>query len=131
MYHNGKKESPYQTEGPIFDNTEVVTGKEAFSEKRDEARHKFLVLNWDKFNQKLTVNHIDQLRNQKIDMIILDEIHMVKNEDSKRREGLEHLISNVKRKNKEFKLLGLSATPIINHLKEGKSLLELITGIDV
>ena len=63
-------------------------------------------------------------------MIILDEIHMVKNEDSKRREGLEHLISNVKRKNKEFKLLGLSATPIINHLKEGKSLLELITGID-
>ena len=125
-----KKRIIIPAEGPIFENSEVVTGKEAFSEKRDEAKHKFLILNWDKFNQKLTVNHIDQLRAQKIDMIILDEIHMVKNEDSKRREGLEHLISNVKRKNKEFKLLGLSATPIINHLKEGKSLLELITGID-
>jgi len=120
-------------EGPIFENTEVVSGKKAFLEQRNEKKHKFLVLNWDKFNQATSVDDINELEDQKIDMIILDEIHFVKDNEPKkdhvtRRENLEHLISNIKRKNKKFMLLGLSATPIINHLKEGKSLLELVTG---
>ena len=46
-------------EGPIFENSEAVTGKEAFSERRDERKYKYLVLNWDKFNQKSTVSDID------------------------------------------------------------------------
>jgi hypothetical protein len=34
----------------------------------------------------------------------------------------------VRRKNSEAKVLGLSATPVVNNLTEGKSLLEMITG---
>ena len=34
----------------------------------------------------------------------------------------------VRRKNPNVKVLGLSATPVVNNLREGKSLLELITG---
>ncbi|HEU4445422.1 MAG TPA: hypothetical protein VFR94_12190 [Nitrososphaeraceae archaeon] len=34
----------------------------------------------------------------------------------------------VRRKNSNVKVLGLSATPVVNNLNEGKSLLELITG---
>ena len=34
----------------------------------------------------------------------------------------------VRKKNPNVKVLGLSATPVVNNLREGKSLLELITG---
>jgi hypothetical protein len=34
----------------------------------------------------------------------------------------------VRKKNKNVKALGLSATPVVNNLMEGRSLLELITG---
>ena len=34
----------------------------------------------------------------------------------------------VRKKNKQVRVLGLSATPVINNLMEGRSLLELITG---
>ena len=34
----------------------------------------------------------------------------------------------VRKKNNNVKVLGLSATPVVNNLNEGKSLLELITG---
>ena len=34
----------------------------------------------------------------------------------------------IRKKNPDVKVLGLSATPVVNNLREGKSLLELITG---
>ncbi|MCH7973465.1 MAG: hypothetical protein IH949_06200, partial [Bacteroidetes bacterium] len=53
---------------------------------------------------------------------------MAKAADSKRRECLVGLMTNAKRKNNKVKILGMSATPLVNKLKEGKSILELITG---
>jgi len=38
------------------------------------------------------------------------------------------LITNTAEKNPEVHVLGMSATPVINNLKEGKSLVELVTG---
>ena len=49
-------------------------------------------------------------------------------ESSKRRNNLEGLMTEVRRKNNKVKVLGLSATPVVNNLLEGRSLLELITG---
>ena len=34
----------------------------------------------------------------------------------------------IRKKNSSVKVLGLSATPVVNNLMEGRSLLELITG---
>ena len=47
---------------------------------------------------------------------------------SKRRINLDGLMTATRRKNKKLKILGLSATPVVNNLQEGKSLLELISG---
>jgi hypothetical protein len=63
--------------------------------------------------------------------MILDEIHFVKKRDeesSQRRRNLDGLMTAVRKKNKDVKILGLSATPVVNNLMEGRSLLELITG---
>jgi len=40
------------------------------------------------------------------------------------------LITNAAEKNPNLHVLGMSATPVINNLKEGKSLVELVTGIE-
>jgi len=66
-----------------------------------------------------------------VDFVILDEIHFVKKgdeESSQRRKNLDGLLTAVRRKNNQEKVLGLSATPAVNNLMEGRSLLELITG---
>ena len=115
----------------IFPDSNVITGKEAFYVKYDENEHKYLVLNYDKFSQEESPNLILNLIKQKIDFIVLDEIHFVKKRDedaSKRRRNLDGLMTAVRKKNIEVRVLGLSATPVVNNLMEGRSLLELITG---
>jgi hypothetical protein len=90
-----------------------------------------LVLNYDKFSQEESPNLILNLVNQKIDFVVLDEIHFEKKRDedaSQRRRNLDGLMTAVKKKNSEARVLGLSATPVVNNLMEGRSLLELITG---
>jgi len=62
----------------------------------------------------------------------LDEIHFTKirNEEeiSQRRKNLDGLMTGIRKMNPNVKVLGLSATPVVNNLREGRSLLELITG---
>jgi replicative superfamily II helicase len=71
------------------------------------------------------------LAKEKVDLVVLDEIHFVKKRDeesSQRRKNLDGLMTAVRKKNSDVKVLGLSATPVVNNLMEGRSLLELITG---
>jgi len=72
------------------------------------------------------------LKKQTVDFIVFDEIHFTKirfeEEVSKRRHNLDGLLTAVRKKNMNVKVLGLSSTPVVNNLKEGKSMLELITG---
>ena len=49
-------------------------------------------------------------------------------EASQRRKNLDGLMTAARKKNNNVKVLGLSATPVVNNLMEGRSLLELITG---
>lgn len=69
---------------------------------------------------------------QKVDFVVLDEVHFTKvryEEDlSKRRQNLDGLMTAVRKRNPQVKVLGISATPVVNNLTEGKSLLGLITG---
>lgn len=96
--------------------------------------HHFIILNHEMFQQPATASNIRQLLDRyKIDLIIVDEIHRCKqrSEDpSKRRQMVLALITNATEINPDLHILGMSATPIINNLKEGKSLVELVTGIE-
>ena len=40
------------------------------------------------------------------------------------------LITNAAEQNPDLHVLGMSATPVINNLREGKSLVELVTGVE-
>ncbi|MEA5575093.1 zinc-ribbon domain-containing protein, partial [Anabaena sp. UHCC 0451] len=94
--------------------------------------HHYIILNHELFQQHSTPTQIGQLLERyKIDLIIIDEIHRCKqrgDDISKRRQMVMALITNAAEKNPEVHVLGMSATPVINNLKEGKSLVELVTG---
>jgi superfamily II DNA or RNA helicase len=115
-----------------FPNSKVITGKDAFDIQYSEKEYQYAVLNYDKFSQDESPNLILDLIKQKVDFVILDEIHFTKirNEEevSKRRKNLDGLMTGIRRKNPNVKVLGLSATPVVNNLREGRSLLELISG---
>ena len=115
----------------IFPHSKVTTGKDAFYQIYNENEYQYLVLNYDKFSQEDSPNLILNLAREKVDFVVLDEIHFVKKRDeesSKRRKNLDGLMTALRKKRNNVKVLGLSATPVVNNLMEGRSLLELITG---
>ncbi len=116
----------------IFSTSIVITGKEAFYAIYNENKYQYLILNYDKFSQEDSPNLILKLVKQKMDFVVLDEVHFTKiryaEDISKRRQNLDGLITAVRKKNNQVKVLGLSATPVVNNLTEGRSMLELITG---
>ena len=115
-----------------FPNSKVITGKDAFYIQNSEGQYQYAVLNYDKFSQEQSPNLILNLAKKKIDFVILDEIHFTKirieEEVSQRRRNLDGLMTGIRKLNPNVKVLGLSATPVVNNLREGRSLLELISG---
>jgi hypothetical protein len=86
------------------------------------------------FQQPNSANWVRTLiNNQQIDFIVIDEIHYTKQrqvEDiSKRKQLISALITAAAERNPDLHIIGMSATPVINNLQEGKSLVELITGV--
>ena len=102
-----------------------------FSPKINRTKSNYVVFNVEKFQQSNSENQIRKLLKNTIDFIILDEIQFMKNREgtpqSERNKNIHKLLSNA-RKNDNLHILGMTATPIINELSEGVSLLELITG---
>jgi superfamily II DNA or RNA helicase len=98
-----------------------------------EVNH-YLILNYEMFQQPNSANWVRTLtNNQQIDFIVIDEIHYTKQrqvEDiSKRKQLISTLITAAAEGNPDLHIIGMSATPVINNLQEGKSLVELITGV--
>ena len=116
-----------------LNKSEIITGKKVFDVKNTD-KFQYLVLNYDKLNQNNSKNDVLKLSQQKIDFVVLDEIHFSKITSSRnislRRKNLESLLFNARKINPYLKILGLSATPVVNNLQEGKSLLQLMTGYD-
>ena len=103
----------------------VTSRKNAFNVK-EESISQYIVINYDKLNQSNTYVQIKKLSKIKIDYIILDEIHWAKSFSdaniSARRKALIQFMKDTKKRNPGAKILGLSATPVVNNLKEGRSL---------
>lgn len=97
---------------------------------------KFHVINYDKFNNVTSANTVvSQFASRNsVDMIILDESHRVKSakedekEDTATRRNVSLLINQLRKNSRNLKVLMLSATPVVNKISEGKSLLEMGTG---
>ncbi|XWK90534.1 MAG: helicase-related protein [Phormidium sp.] len=95
---------------------------------------RYLILNYEKFQQPESPDWVRTLINsEQIDFIVIDEIHYTKQrqvEDmSRRKELIGALITSANQQNPNLHVIGMSATPVINNLQEGKSLVEMVTGV--
>ena len=126
LIENGQWENEAEA---CFDGNHTITGYDAFLEKYDENKSKFLIINWDKLNQKDKSDKlVKTLAKQKIDLVVIDEIHFAKNVKSIRFLNLGRLLTAARRKNPELRTLAMTATPVVNELIEGKTQLQLLTG---
>jgi superfamily II DNA or RNA helicase len=95
---------------------------------------RYLILNYEQFQQPDSeARLVTFLDSNVVDFVVIDEIHYAKQrtegaEMSKRKRLVQGLVLEAAKKNAELCVLGMSGTPVINNLQEGKSLVELITG---
>ncbi|MCA9212187.1 MAG: DEAD/DEAH box helicase family protein, partial [Planctomycetales bacterium] len=97
--------------------------------------HRYLVLNYEQFQQPDSEPDLKQfLKKHAVDFIVIDEVHYAKqrfaDQMSKRKRLIQALVAGAAEVTPELRVLGLSATPVINNLQEGRSLVEMITGIE-
>ena len=95
---------------------------------------RYLVLNYEQFQQPNSeAELVAFLERNVVDFVVVDEIHYAKQRDagvsmSKRKRLVQGLILEAGKKNVDLSVLGMSGTPVINTLQEGRSLIEMITG---
>lgn len=97
--------------------------------------HRYLVLNYEQFQQPNSEPDLKQFLDENtVDFIVIDEVHYAKqrfaDQMSKRKRLIQALVAAAAEANPELRVLGLSATPVINNLQEGRSLVEMITGVE-
>lgn len=101
----------------------------------DRTVFNYIIFNYDKFslnNKNQGKPLIDKLLSLNIiDFLCFDEIHFIKsnsNTESNRRECIKFLRVEAEKQNPTIYIYGMTGTPLINSLREVKSLIELITG---
>jgi superfamily II DNA or RNA helicase len=99
-----------------------------------ESVPRYLVMNFEQFQQPDSEQRlVEFLEGSVIDFVVIDEIHYAKQREpgtlmSKRKRLVQGLVLEAGKKNSDLCVLGMSGTPVINTLQEGKSLVEMITG---
>lgn len=95
----------------------------------DRNKFNYIIFNYEKFSQPYSQEMVEKLVSlNKIDFICFDEVHRTKNTESSTNQNLTNLRVLANKYNENLKVLGMTATPLINNLGEVRSLLELITG---
>ncbi|MCB1282373.1 MAG: DEAD/DEAH box helicase family protein, partial [Salinibacterium sp.] len=95
---------------------------------------RYLVMNYEQFQQPDSESKlVGFLERNVVDFVVIDEIHYAKQRDagatmSRRKKLVQGLVLESGKKNPDLCVLGMSGTPVINTLQEGKSLIEMITG---
>jgi superfamily II DNA or RNA helicase len=97
-----------------------------------DGRHNYYIVNYERFQQANRNELVHAFLDIAPEFAVLDEIQMVKqrnqNEESRRRKAVSQLLGGLAESNLQFRVLGMSATPVMNELLEPRKLLELITG---
>jgi len=110
----------------------VSYGKKLFETTSKRDQFGYHVINYDKFSRESAELIIDYAKEMQghIDMVILDEAQYIKQREevsmSARRRNVELLLTTLRQKNPDLKLLVLTATPVINNIREGVKLLEMV-----
>ena len=95
----------------------------------DRSKYNYVILNYEKFCQSYSPALVDKLVGlNQIDFLCFDEVHRAKNDMSNINQNLTNLRILGGEKNPGMRVLGMTATPLINNLSEVRNLLELITG---
>ena len=107
-----------------FGTENVYMKKDIFNFKLSE-KPQFLVLNWEMLQNDYSESYFVELLKNKIDFVILDEVHLVKirsvkKKKSNRRDLTEQILYEIKEKNPDLRLLFMTATPVINNLTKEK-----------
>jgi superfamily II DNA or RNA helicase len=118
----------------IFSDSDIVF-KTWTPEWKQGSQHRYLVMNYEQLQQPNSESKLKHfLDSNNIDFIVIDEVHYAKqryaDQLSQRKRLLQAMVTEAGRKNTELRVLGLSATPVINNLQEGRSLIEMITGVE-
>ncbi len=111
----------------------IFVSKTIDVKKHSEDKHRYIILNYEFFQQPYAQSRLLRLLNeQSVDFVIIDEIHYSKQREvekmSQRKKVIAAFLSEAYAKNENLHVLGMSATPVINNLFEGKTLIELVTG---
>ena len=114
----------------VYPNSNIVVVKsmeDIVSYNREQ--YNYIIFNYEKFSQQYSTEMVDKLVSLNIiDFICFDEVHRTKNNESSTNQNLTNLRIFANKKNENLKVLGMTATPLINNLGEVRNLLELITG---
>ena len=114
----------------VYPNSNIVIVKsidDIVSYNREQ--YNYIIFNYEKFSQTYSKEMVEKLVSlNTIDFICFDEVHRTKNNESSTNQNLTNLRILANEKNKDLKVLGMTATPLINNLFEVRNLLELITG---
>ncbi len=113
-----------------FPDSNVCVQKLDNRSVRNEA-HNYFILNHEYFQNRHEGEVKRFINANAIDFVVIDEIHRAKQRDeqfeSQRRRLLTGLITDLPDDRPKPRVLGLSATPVINNLYEARSLIELVT----
>ena len=116
----------------IYPHSFISEGKEIFKDWAKGSYDRYYhVINYEKFGTDKG-ELVNTLANFQIDFVVIDESHHTKirtpSTISHTRLNIEKLLDKLRNSNRKLKCLMLSATPVINNISEGKSLLEMVTG---
>ena len=85
----------------------------------DRSKYNYVILNYEKFCQSYSPALVDKLVSlNQIDFLCFDEVHRAKNDLSSINQNLTNLRVLGGEKNPGMRVLGMTATPLINNLRE-------------
>ncbi len=98
------------------------------------SRPRYLVLNYEAFQQPDSASRVARLLDSDpVDFVVIDEVHYTKQRTlenmSLRRGNVVAMLARAAEMRPDLYVLGMAATPVINNLQEGKSLIEMVSGV--
>ena len=119
----------------IYPNSQVFVKDTSFDPTSYSFTSNYLVVNYEIFQSPKGRRKLRQFaETYRIDFIIIDEIHFSKQRGPRnasiRKQEISSFLDSAQKLNNNLHVLGMSATPVINNLFEGKTLLELVSGKD-
>lgn len=94
-------------------------------------KRSFLIVNYETFQQDWSERFVRELTHEnRVDFVVLDEVQFARRrfpgKPTNRRKNVESLIAEVLASNSDARILAMSATPVVNNLREAVNVLKLL-----